>query len=138
MDINDLVLSDKALSVIDKGEWMEAGPEAPGVEFLVTGMQSESATKLMKQKMAHARKMSRGKALTNEQLSTITKEVLIEDVLKDWKGLESDGKPLAYSQELARKFILSRGGDRFTGMVLNAAQTLDETASSFVEEATKN
>lgn len=138
MDINEIVLSDEALSVIDKGEWIPAGDNAPGVEFLVTGMEAEGARKLIKNKTALARKQSRGEALTSEQLSDITKEALIEEVLRDWRGLENDGKELPYSKDMARKFIMSRGGERFTMMVLKAAQTLDETANSYVEEVAKN
>lgn len=138
MDINDLVLNEKALSVIDNGEWMPAGDEAPGVEFLVTGLQSEGSQKLMKQKIASARMKSRGKALTEEQYAAITKEVLVEETLKDWRGIKSDGKDLPYSKELARKFIMSRGGQRFAGMVLGAALRLDNEANAYVEEVTKN
>lgn len=138
MDINDLVLNEKALAVIDAGEWMDAGDDAPGVEFLVTGLQAEGARKLMKQKQAKMRQQARGKALTDEQYATITKEVLIEEALKDWRGLKSDGKDMPYSKELARKFIMSRGGDKFTKLVLNAAQRLDDDANSFVEGVAKN
>lgn len=138
MDINDLVLSEKALAVIDKGEWIEAGDEAPDLEFLVTGLQAEASRKLMKQKTAAMRKKNRGKELSVEQYSTITKEVLVEESLKDWRGLTSDGKELPYSQDLARKFIMSRGGEKFTGMVLQAAQRLDDEANDFVEGVTKN
>lgn len=138
MDINDLVLNDKALAVVDKGEWMPAGDEAPDVEFLVTGLQAEGSQKLMKQKTAAARMKNRGKALTEEQYSNITKEVLIEETLKDWRGIKSDGKDLPYSKDLARKFIMARGGQKFTGMVLSAAQRLDGDANAYVEDVTKN
>lgn len=138
MDINDLVLNDKALAVVDKGEWMPAGDEAPDVEFLVTGLQAEGSQKLMKQKTATARMKNRGKALTEEQYSNITKEVLIEETLKDWRGIKSDGEPLTYSKDLARKFIMARGGQKFTNMVLAAAQRLDGDANAYVEDVTKN
>lgn len=138
MDINDIVLNDEALAIVDKGEWMPAGAEAPDVEFLVIGMQSDAARKLMKAKQAKLRAQSRGKPLTDDQYSAITKEVLVEEVLKDWRGLKSGGKDLPYSQDLARKFIMSRGGDRFTMMILEAAQRLDRDANAYVEEAAKN
>ena len=138
MDINDIVLNDDALAIVDAGEWMPAGEDAPGVEFLVTGMQAEGARKLMKAKQASLRLKNRGKALTDEQYSMITKEVLVESVLKDWRGLKSGGEDLPYSQELAKKFIMSRGGERFTMMVLSAAQQLDSSANAFVEKVAKN
>lgn len=138
MDIKDLVLTDEALNIIDQGEWMPAGEEAPGVEFLVTGMQAESAQKMIKEKQAALRLKNRGKPLTEEQYADITKEVLIEHVLKDWRGLKSNGEDLPYSKELARKFITSRGGQTFTMMVIGAAKALDDNANDFVESVTKN
>lgn len=136
MDINDIVLNEKALAVVDNGEWIEAD-NAPGVEFLVTGMESAEARKLIKSKQAAMRMKSKGKPLTDDQYSRITKEVLIESVLKGWRGLKDGGKDLPYSQEKAREFILSRGGERFTMMVLQAAQTLDNNANAYVEDVTK-
>ncbi len=136
MDINDIILSDAALEVIDNGEWVEVD-EAPGVELLVTGMQADGVRKAMKSLQAKARAQSRGKALTEEQYSNITKEVLIEHVLKGWRGLKQNGEDLPYSKDLARKFIMSRGGERFTMMILEAAQRLDENANSFVEQVGK-
>jgi len=137
MDINDIVLNEAALEVIDNGEWMEVD-EAPGLELLVTGMQADSARKAMKAYQAKVRAQSRGKALTEEQYSNITKEVLIEHVLKGWRGLKNNGEDLPYSKEMARKFIMSRGGERFTMMVLNAAQRLDDNANAFVEQVGKH
>jgi len=136
MDINDIILNDAALEVIDNGEWIEVD-EAPGVELLVTGMQADGARKAMKSHQAKVRAQSRGKALTEDQYSTITKEVLIEHVLKGWRGLKSNGEDLPYSKDLAREFIMSRGGERFTMMVLNAAQQLDDNANAFVEQVGK-
>lgn len=137
MEIGELVLSDAALEVIDNGEWMEVD-EAPGLELLVTGMQADGARKAMKALQVKARAQSRGKALTEDQYSNITKEVLIEHVLKGWRGLQNNGEELPYSKDMARKFIMSRGGDRFTMMVLSAAQRLDDNANSFVEQVGKH
>lgn len=138
MDINDIVLSEEALNIIDKGEWVPAGDEAPGVEFLVTGMQAEGARKLIKQKQAQVRAKNKGKPLNDDQLAEITKEVLVEEVLKDWRGITHNGEPLEYSQERAQQYIMSRGGERFTMMVLNAATSLDRNANAYVEGLAKN
>ena len=138
MDINDLVLSDEALSVVDEGRWMPAGDDAPGVEFLVTGMQSESARKFIRSKQAELRTKNRGKPLSEDQYSEITKEALVEHVLKDWRGLKNGGKDLPYSKDVAAKFIRSRGGKRFTLMVISSAQALDNNANDFVEKTAKN
>lgn len=138
MDIKDLVLSDEALNVIDKGTWVGDLDGAPGVELLVCGIGSKDAQKALGQKQAALRLKSRGKPLNEEQLAKAMRETLAEVVLKGWRGLKSDGKDLAYSPELAVEFITSRNGERFAGLVLQAAQRVDADASLLVEEATKN
>ncbi|WP_394065424.1 hypothetical protein [Alcaligenes sp. WGS1538] len=138
MDIKDLVLSDEALSVIDSGTWVGDLDGAPGVELLVCGIGSKDAQKTLNQKQAAMRLKNRGKPLNDEQLAKAMRETLAEVVLKGWRGLKDGGKDLPYSQELATKFITSRNGERFAGLVLQAAQRVDADASSFVEEATKN
>lgn len=138
MDIKDLVLSDEALNVIDKGTWVGDLDGAPGVELLVCGIGSKDAQKALSQKQAALRLKNRGKPLNEEQLAKAMRETLAEAVLKGWRGLKSDGKDLAFSPELAVEFITSRNGERFAGLVLLAAQRVDADASLFVEEATKN
>lgn len=137
MDINNLIYSDEALSVIDSGTWVEAGDEYPGVELFVTGLQSDAAQKAMKQEQAQARLKNRGKELSVEQLADCTKRVLSTVVLKDWKGLKEGDSDIAYSRDLATKWIMSRGGNRFTALVLSCAQKVDDMAQEFVEDATK-
>lgn len=138
MDINDLIMSDEALKVIDEGTWVGDFVDAPGLELLVTGLKSESARKAIQQKQQVLRGKNRGRPLTDDQLAKVTKEVLYEVVLKDWRGLKSNGQELKYSKEQAKKWITSRNGEKFTGLVLEAAQRVDAEASEFVEEVTKN
>lgn len=138
MDINELILSDEALAVIDSGTWVDMSDEAPGVELFVVGLQSEEARKATQAKQAYARKMNRGKELTDEQHSKIMKEVLSEVVLRGWRGLKSNGEDLPYTKEQAEKWIKSRAGEKLTLLVLAAAQRLDAQANEFVEEVSKN
>lgn len=138
MDINDLIISDEALKVIDEGTWVGDFADAPGVELLVTGLQSEAARKAIQQKQQVLRGKNRGRTLTDDQLAKVTKEVLYEVVLKDWRGLKSNGQELEYSKEQAKKWITSRNGEKFTALVVEAAQRVDAEASDFVEEVTKN
>lgn len=138
MNINELIISDDALNLIDNGTWVGDFPEAPGVELLVCGLRSKDARKSMEQKQTQARLKNRGKALTDEQMSACTRETLAEVVLKDWRGLEEGGTPLAYSKEMAAKWLTSRNGEKFVGLVIQAAQRVDEQASEFVEDAIKN
>ncbi|GHC52344.1 hypothetical protein GCM10010096_25520 [Alcaligenes pakistanensis] len=138
MDINELVLTDEALNVIDSGTWVGDLDGAPGVEFLVCGIGSKDAQKALTQKQAALRLKNRGKPLNEEQLSKAMRETLAEVVLKGWRGLKDGGKDLPYTPELATKFITSRNGERFAGMVLLAAQRVDADANLYVEELAKN
>lgn len=138
MEINDLILSDDAINIIDNGTWIGDFDEAPGVELLVTGLQSEAAQKLQRSKQASLRAKNRGKVISDEQLARVTKEVLIEVVLKDWRGLKSGGEPIPYSQEQARQWILSRNGEKFTGLVLTAAYRVDAQAAELAQGLEKN
>lgn len=136
MDINDLILSDEALNIIDNGTWVEVD-ELPGVEFLVTGLKSEKAQKAMKQTQAEMRMKNRGKELSDKQLADCTRAILWSVVLKDWKGLTSNGKPLPYSVKQAKEWITSRNGEKLAELVLGCAQKVDAQASDFVEEVAK-
>ena len=138
MDINDLILSDEALNVIDNGTWVDDFPEAPGLGLYVVGLNSEAAQNATRHKMQVQRGKNRGRPLSDDQLATITKEVLVDVVLKDWRGLKANGQDVKYSKEQAKQWIMSRKGERFTSLVLQAAQRVDSEASEFVEEATKN
>src|SRR5690625_4483828 len=108
MDINDILVSDDALAVIDQGTWVDMSDEAPGLELKVCGLRSESARKAIKDKQTVIRKKNRGKELTEDQNASVMKEVLHEVVLKDWRGLKSDGEPLDYDAALAKQWITSR------------------------------
>lgn len=138
MEISDLIISDAALNLIDGGTWMGDFDDAPGVELLVTGLQSEAAQKALRAKQADLRKKNRGKIISEEQSSRITKEVLVEVVLKDWRGLKSSGEDVPYSKEMAQKWLLSRNGEKFVGLVLSAAYRLDAQASDLAKELEKN
>lgn len=138
MEVNDLILSDEALKVIDEGTWVDDLESAPGVRLLVTGLQSEAAQKLMREKQASLRSKNRGRPLNEKQLSQCTKEVLVDVVLKGWEGLKSNGEEVEYSQAQARSWIMSRNGERFTALVLEAAHRVDTQAAEYAKELEKN
>lgn len=138
MDINDLILSDEALEVIDNGTWVGDFNEAPGLELFVLGLNSDDSQKAIRNKQQILRSKQRGRQLTDEQLAKITKEILHEVILKNWRGLKSDGKEVPYSKEQAKKWITSRNGEKFTSLVLKAAERVDAEANDYVEAVKKN
>lgn len=138
MNINELVLTDEALALVDNGTWVGDLDCAPGVELLVCGFQSQEARKALEKKQALARTKNRNKPLSADQLARCTQEVLAEVVLKGWKGLSDGKKEIAYSKELATKWLTSRNGEKFAGLVLQAAHKLDDQANDFAADVTKN
>lgn len=138
MDIKGLIKSNEELEVIDNGVWFDDFDEAPGMRLLVVGLTSEAAQKALEIKQAQQRLKNKGKPVTDNQLTKITREVLAEVILKDWDGLKNDGEPVPYSKELATEWLTSRAGDKFTGLVLYAAQQVDARANEFIEKSQKN
>lgn len=138
MDINDIILSDKALDLVDNGTWIGDLDELPGVELYVTGLQSDSAQKLMRSKQAAQRAKNRNKPLTDDQQTAIVREVLGEVVLNDWRGFTSNGKPLEFDRETVRKWLMLRNGEKLATAVLVAAQRVDQQAAELAKELSKN
>lgn len=138
MELSNIVLTDEAINVIDNGAWVADLPGADGLELYVIGMESEEAKKAMVSAQANARIKSEGKPLTSEEHANATRSVLAEVVLKDWRGLTSDGQEVKYEKAKAIQWITSRNGERLAGLALIAAQRLDSSAQSFVEQVAKN
>lgn len=138
MELNELILTDEALDVIDNGGWVGDFDGFPGLELKVTGLQSDEAVNALRQKHSQARAKNKGEKLTDEQLSESLKEVIHEAVLKDWRGLTSEGSPVKYSKDLAKQWIMSRNGERLTKLCILAATRIDNSAQSYVEAVTKN
>jgi len=138
MDINDIILTDEALSVIDNGVWVGDIEGAPGMELQVIGLTSKSAQKTLEKKQTAERLKNRGKPLSTEQLAKCMRETLAEVVLKGVRGLTKDGQPVDVSLSTAAGWVGSRNGEKFAGMVLQAAQRVDDQANDFVKEVSKN
>lgn len=138
MEISSLVRSKEALDLIDNGTWVGDFDEAPGVRLKVCGMQSEAVQKMIRQKQTALRLKNRNRPLTEEQMAKVTKETLHEAVLKDWEGFTSDGAAMPYDAALAKQWIMSREGEPFTSLVLQAAQRVDSEAEELAKELTKN
>lgn len=138
IDINELVKSDEAMAVVDGGAWVGDLDGAEGLELFVCGLSSLDAQKAIEKGQADARAKNKGKPLNDQQLAEVMQKVLAGVVLKDWRGLASDGVAVEYSKELATKFLTSRGGDKFVMAVLQAAKRVDNESQTFVEQALKN
>lgn len=138
MDIGKLVLTDTALNAIETGAWVDDFEDFPDIKLKVTGTQSKAARDLLSSLQEKQRISNKGKPLTADQLAAIMREVLAEVVLLDFAGFTSNGKPVKYDKTLAKEWITSRNGERFAGLVLRAAQQVDDRAEDFIKEAVKN
>lgn len=139
MDIKNFVVSNEGLQALDNGSWVADVEGAPGVRWLVRGLKSDPVRKAQEAKQAKVRaSRGKGKDLTDDEKTQIFKETIHEVVLIRWDGLTSGGEPLEYDSDLARSWIMERNGEKFTGLVIAAAQKLDESPDDFIEAAAKN
>lgn len=138
MDIKNYVFSDQGLQALDNGAWVSDVGGDPDFSLLVRGLRSDPVRKATEAKQAKIRAKKKGKDLTPEEVTQVFKEVICEKVLLGWKGLESDGQEIPYDPELAKSWIMERTGEKFTNLVITAAQSLDESPDDFIEAAAKN
>lgn len=139
MDISNFVLSDDALKVIQEGAWIDDLDEAPGVRLHVTGWaRNEAVQTKLRTKLEAIQKSQRNKPATDKQRAEVVRELLADDVLKDWDGFKDGGKVLKYDAKLAKQWLTSPNGAALAGLVLSAAAEVDQRANEFVEGVTKN
>lgn len=140
MDINEILLSEKAIAEIDDGVWIDDIADAPGIRLKVRGWSSEKvqAAKSFKERRAPRKERDATGALSHAAQIRIIRELVSDVILLDWEGLTEGGKPLPYSRELARKWLTSRTGDKFLGMVSDAATQVDNRLEDAAEELEKN
>lgn len=138
MEIGNFVLADEAVSMIDDGAWIGDIEGADGVELLVCSMESPAARKAMTTALADARMKNKGEPLTQDQQLEATRRVLADVVLKDWRGITQNGQPVSFEREQAKKWILSRNGERLAGLVLLATQKLDVMVAALADKVEKN
>lgn len=140
MDISEILLDEKTIAAIDDGVWIDDNPEAPGIRLKVRGWSSEKVQSLksFKERRASRKERDASGNLVHAAQIRIIREVVAEAVLLDWEGLTEGGKPVPYSKELARKWLTSRTGDKFLGIVSEAATQVDNRLEDAAEELEKN
>lgn len=140
MEITEILLSEKAIAEIDDGVWIDDIAEAPGLRLKVRGWSSQKvqSAKSFKERRTSRKERDATGAILHEAQIRIIRELVAEVILLDWDGLTEGGKPLPYSRELARKWLTSRTGDKFLGMVSDAATQVDNRLEDVAEELEKN
>lgn len=140
MEIKEILLDEKALAAVDDGVWIDDIPDALGVRLKVRGWSSEKvqSVKSFKERRASRKDRDATGALSHAANIRIVRELVSEAILLDWEGITDGGKPVPYSKDLARKWLTSREGDRFLGMVSDAAKQVDFILEDSAEDLEKN
>lgn len=139
MELNNLVLSDKAVDIIENGTWVGDLPGAGDLELFVCGFEgNDAAQKAYTTALSDARLKNKGAPLTDAQVRDCMTKVLADVCLKDWRNLTSNGEPVPYDKEQARKWITSRNGRDFANLVFVAAKRVDTQANELAEALSKN
>lgn len=136
-DIDSVMLD---VDAIEQGRWVALGADFPGVEIDVRGL---SSTMAKNHRQMLERRATRADMLSNGRLSTeaqdrILKETVIEHCVKNWRGLASGGKPLAFSKETLRSFLFEEKARKIANAIINAITDLETKTVDNAKAVEKN
>ncbi len=125
---------------VEQGDWVDNIPELEGLRLKVRGSNNKDWRKLASRLVdAVPRKKRLGGRLDPAEQDRITSICLRDACLLDWGGLEGDdGKPLAYSKDLATKFLTDPQYGKFRDGVLWAASVVAEQDVIAKDDDAKN
>jgi hypothetical protein len=86
----------------EDGVWVE-GPD--GAQFLIARMGNKRAQKLADRLMRPHRSAQRKGNLDDKVLVSVTRKVMADAILLDWKGVKIDGKLTPYTPELGLRLF---------------------------------
>ena len=91
---------------IDDGQWVDS-EAVPGVRLKVRGLTSAPAIKALGRAQRTAPDEMRDEAgeITDAAQSQIDLDIIATVILLDWDGLTDNGKPVEYSEDVARDFV---------------------------------
>lgn len=137
MKLGDLTVD---VAKAEQGGWVDNIPELEGLRLKVRSANNKDWRKLMGRLIdAVPRRKRVGGRLDPAEQDRITSICLRDACLLDWGGLEGDdGKPLAYTKELAEKFLTDPQYGKFRDGVLWAASVVAEQQTADTEDDVKN
>lgn len=141
MDIKAFRRDKDAMALIDGGAWVGDIPDFGTVELKVRGLKSKVVGELFARKERAAPREDRerdGKSLTRDAMKRISREVLHEAVLIDWRGLTDGGKPLPFDKNLAREWCINPEFEDFADAVAWAAGVVDAGNAEVAEAVAGN
>lgn len=124
---------------IEHGAWVKNLPEMGDLELKVRGIGNAEYRRLYASLADAAPRSDRQDGrLTPEASERIATRCLLDTVLLDWRGLEDDAGPVAFSKETAEKLLTDPNFRLFRDAVAIAASRVAETREQAGEEAAKN
>lgn len=138
MKINS-VMRDSAR--IEAGEWVGDIPRMADLRLKVRGSGSQAYTTVLS-RLSNAVTLDerdRNGALTPAAAMRVMGQAAAEALLLDWDGLEDeDGKPLPYSKDLARKWLVDPDYRPILDAVVFASQVVENGRAKVQEQLEKN
>lgn len=122
------------------GEWQDDLPELGDVAVLVRGINNEQYSAKFEAMVAALppSKRKNGRVRASER-SRIMGSCMLEHVLLDWKNVEdAEGKPIPYSKEQAKMFLLDDDWMKFRDAVFVAATRVGEMSEEANAATEKN
>jgi len=127
-------------SAEDDGVWvaLDGSAAGDGASVKLARIGNRRYREAMQRRMKPYRRALRAGTLEDATAERITAEVLAETVLLDWRDLELDGTPLAYSPERARELLLDPALRDFRDLIVEMASDIELYRQQEQEEAEKN
>lgn len=139
MDINDLETPEEVVRKIEGGRWVDDIPECPGLRLRVRGIKSKLYQAEYSARLQEVPNKERNRngfptldANIKAQGIAAAKQLLLE-----WEGLESNGEPVPYDPQLAKKYLTNPRGNLLDAVIW-AATLVDREARIATEDIEKN
>lgn len=118
----------------EKGAWVRDIPGLPGVEFKVRAFGNADHRMLQAKLIGAVPRAERIRGLSPEDQDRIDVECMVETVLLDWKGFETDdGAPLEFGKSVARQYLADPDYAIVRGGVTYAANVVADLGEDDIE-----
>jgi hypothetical protein len=136
MDLKSIKTDTK---LVEAGRWVDEIPNMGDLRLNVRGMTSKLYTTKLARLLRAVPKDKRdrtGAVLPDEHVRCMG-AAAAETLLIDWENLTDEGKPVAYTKDLAVQLLTDTETSMFLDAVLFCAQVVDNESTG-VEDAAKN
>jgi hypothetical protein len=136
MKLNDMRVNSTA---IQSGRWVSIGKFFPGVAVKVRGFKNKDYQRELLRKMSDIPMTERIKMASDPDFSDkLDIDLMSSCILLDWRGLEDDNGPLAFSQEKAFEILSNPDFVEFREAIDFAAKIVGKDNLVEAEATSKN